>query len=264
MFPKLFDLGGFFLPSYGLLVAAGFLAGLTLASSLARRKNLDADLIANLAIYCALAGLLGAKLLMFAFDFEYYARHPDRLISLDTLLSAGIFHGGLLAAIGFAWYFVRRHRLPWLATADVLAPAAAVGHAIGRLGCFAAGCCWGARCDRPWAVTFTSKDAHELVGVPLGVPLHPTQLYEAAGTGLVALLLWRASLRPQPAGRVLALYLILYSAVRLLTESFREHQQETPFGLPLTWTQWISLALALAGIWLFRRVSGTRAGQVPG
>ena len=76
-------------------------------------------------------------------DFGEYARNPGLVFSLSTLQAAGIFYGGLIAALGTAYVYMRRHGLPILATADVLAPGAALGHAIGRLGCFAAGCCWG-------------------------------------------------------------------------------------------------------------------------
>jgi len=249
MFPKIFSLDGFFLPAYGLLVAIGFLAGMGLALRLARRAGLPVETIGNLAIYCALAGLAGAKLLMFVMDFPYYAENPGRIFSLDTLLSAGVYYGGLLAALLFAWFYIRRHGLPWWKTADVFAPGVALGHAIGRLGCFAAGCCWGSRCDRPWAVVFTDPQAHELTGVPLGVPLHPAQLYEAAATGFIAAWLrWRIA-RPHAEGTILAWYLALYSGARFLIEFFRHHDQPFPAaGVPLTWTQWIALALCAAGV----------------
>lgn len=253
MFPKLISIGGFYLPTYGVFVALGFLAGLWLAGRLAARNGLDAAKVADLAIYCALAGLAGAKLLMFALNADFYSRHPEALFSFETLLSAGVYHGGFLAALVFAWVYVRRQKLPWLRTADALAPATAVGHAIGRLGCFAAGCCWGARCERPWAVTFTNPDAHQLTGVPLHVPLHPAQLYEAGLTALVAALTWRAAVRPHPPGRVLGLYLVTYSAARIFVEFFREHDQAPPLGGPLTWTQWIAVALAVAGVVLLAR-----------
>ena len=162
MFPKIFTVGDFFLPTYGVLVALGFLAGLAVTLRLARRAGIDTEKISNLAVYCALAGLAGAKLMMFAFDFNYYSTHPERIFSLETLLSAGVYYGGFLAALGFAWFYVKREKLPWLPVADAFAPGVALGHTIGRLGCFAAGCCWGTECDRPWAVTFTSSDAHAL------------------------------------------------------------------------------------------------------
>ena len=254
MFPKLFSVDGFFLPTYGLMVAAGFLAGMGLTLRLARRNGLDLEKTANLAIYCALAGLAGAKLLMFLMDFPYYAENPGRIFSLDTLLSAGVYYGGFLAALLFAWFYIRRQGLPWWKTADVFAPGVALGHAIGRLGCFAAGCCWGSECDRPWAVTFTNPEAHELTGVPLGVPLHPAQLYEAAATALVAAWLYARSRRAHGEGEILAWYLTLYSAARFSIEFFRHHEQPFPVpSVPLTWTQWIALALGAGGAWLLAR-----------
>jgi phosphatidylglycerol:prolipoprotein diacylglycerol transferase len=264
MLPKLISIGDFYLPTYGVFVALGFLAGLWLAGRLAARKGLDAARVTDLAIYCALAGLAGAKLLMFALNADYYSRHPGALFSFDTLLSAGVYHGGFLAALGFAWFYVRRQGLPWLPTADVLAPATALGHAIGRLGCFAAGCCWGARCGRPWAVTFTNPDAHLLTGVPLNVPLHPTQLYEAVLTASAAALSWRAALRPHRPGQILGLYLVAYSAARIAVEFFREHDQGPAFGGPLTWTQWIAAGLAVSGAYLLMRRPRNLSGKPPG
>ncbi len=254
MFPKILDMGGFFLPAYGLLVAIGFLAGMGLALRLARRAGLNVEAVGNLAIYCALAGLAGAKLLMFVMDFPYYSENPGRIFSLDTLLSAGVYYGGFLGALLFAWFYIRRQQLPWWKTADVFAPGIALGHAIGRLGCFAAGCCWGSECHRPWAVTFTNPAAHELTGVPLGIPLHPAQLYEAAATALVALFLYLRIRRPHAEGEILAWYLALYSSARFFIEFFRHHDQPFPIeAIPLTWTQWIALALCAAGIVLLNR-----------
>ena len=248
MFPKLITIGDFFLPTYGVMVALGFLAGIWLTTKLARRAGLDTEKVFNLAIYCALSGLAGAKLLMFIMDFEYYSKNPGRVFSLDTLLSAGVYYGGFLAALVFAWIYMRRQGLPWLKTADVFAPGVALGHAIGRLGCFAAGCCWGSVCERPWAVTFTNPDAHQLTGVPLDIPLHPAQLYESAAVALLALLLYRLSIKPHADGKILALYLALYSPTRLGIEFFRAHEQAFPFNGPLSWTQWIAVGLGLAGI----------------
>ncbi len=261
MFPKLISFGGFFLPTYGLLVAAGFLAGMGLTLRLARRAGLPVETVGNLAVYCALSGLAGAKLLMFVMDFPYYSENPGRIFNFDTLLSAGVYYGGFLGALAFAWFYIRRHRLPWWETADVFAPGIALGHAIGRLGCFAAGCCWGSRCERPWAVVFTNPDAHELTGVPLGIPLHPAQLYEAAATFLVAGWLYLRIRRPHAGGEILAWYLASYSGARFLIEFFRHHDQPFPIAaIPLTWTQWIAAALCAAGLaflWRHRQRSAT-------
>ena len=148
---------------------------------------------------------------------------------------------------------MRRTHLPGLKTADVFAPAIALGHGIGRLGCFSAGCCWGVLCHRPWAVTFTNPVSNRLVGVPLGVPLHPTQLYEAcAEFAIFGILYWRIG-KPHAAGSIIALYLMLYGAVRFVVEFYRFHDQGNLFGGPLDTSQWISLAFLVAGAVYFAR-----------
>ncbi len=251
MFPKLIEVGGFFLPTYGVLVTTGFLLGLWITLRLARESGANGEAITNLAVSCALAGILGAKLGMFLFDSGYYAQHPEEIFSAGTLQAGGVFQVGLLLAVVVAWWYMRKTKLPGLATADLFAPGIALGHAVGRIGCFSAGCCWGAACDRPWAVTFTNPDASRLVGVPLGVPLHPTQLYEAAAEAVIFVVLWRFVHRPHRSGSVIGLYLVLYSTVRFLVEFVRAHEQSLKLGLSNT--QWISLALLATGIWLLLR-----------
>jgi phosphatidylglycerol---prolipoprotein diacylglyceryl transferase len=260
MLPYLFTIFGFHLPTYGLLVALAFLVALALTAKLARRENMDSETILNLGIYCAMAGIGGAKLMMILVDLPEYARDPARLFSLATLQAAGIFYGGLLAALIMAWFYMRRKHLPLLATADVLAPGIALGHSIGRLGCFAAGCCWGKQATLPWAVTFTRPEARDLVGVPLDIPLHPTQLYEALAELIIFVILYRLISRPHRPGAIIGLYLVLYSIVRFLDDFLRDPQQPNPFGGPFNNAQWISLALIAIVIaaW-FKASSGQRS-----
>lgn len=246
MYPKLLEFGDLFVPAYGVFVALGFLAGIWLARRLAPKAAIDPDRLTDLAIYCAIFGLLGSKLLMFIFDWREYAAHPGRILSMSTLMSAGVYHGGFFAALLFAWFYVRRMKMDFLRTADVLAPGLALGHAVGRLGCFAAGCCWGRECERAWAVTFRDPDANALTGVPLHVPLHPTQLYESAATALVAVILVFFFNRLRAPGQIFGLYLALYGAARAITEAFRMHDQAPPLA-GLTWTQWIAILLGVLG-----------------
>lgn len=252
MHPRLIAIDGFFIPTYGVLVAIAFLTGLSVAVRNARKLALDPEKATNLAVYAALAGLLGSKLLMFAFDWRYFAARPAEIFSLSTLQAAGVFQGGLVLGAATGLFYMKRAGLPVLPTLDAFAPAIALGHAIGRLGCLAAGCCWGTACDRPWAITYTNPDA--TTGVPLGVPLHPAPLYESAL--LLVLFLWlRRSFRGAHApGSVFAQYLIASSLIRFGVEFFRHHEQALPLGLPLSVTQWIALALAGAGgvLWLRR------------
>lgn len=253
MFPQLLKIGDFFIPTYGVLVTTGFLLGLWVATRLARKSGLDSDAVLNLGIACALAGIVGAKLLMVISDFNYYWQNPREFFSLSTLQAGGVFQGGLILAVLVAWVVVRRSKLPGIATADVLAPGVALGHAIGRLGCFSAGCCWGLECHRPWAVTFRNPVANQLFGTPLDVPLHPTQLYEAGAEALIFVVLYRRFLHAHRPGAIIGLYLVLYSSARFLIEFVREHDQPNPFDGPLSWAQWIALATLAAGIWLLMR-----------
>jgi phosphatidylglycerol:prolipoprotein diacylglycerol transferase len=255
MLPQLIKIGDFFVPTYGVLVTLGFLAGLWVVSRLALRSGLNREAVLNLGIYCALAGILGAKLLMFILDFNYYRQNPREIFSFSTLQAGGVFQGGLVLALVTAFFYMRKVKLPGLLTADVLAPGVALGHAIGRLGCFSAGCCWGLECHRFWAVTFTNPVANQLFGTPLNVPLHPAQLYEAGAEALTFIILFTRFRRPHRAGEILGLYLVLYSSVRFVVEFFRYHDQANPFGGPLSSPQWIALATLLLGAWLLARKS---------
>jgi phosphatidylglycerol:prolipoprotein diacylglycerol transferase len=241
MYPEILHIS--FLHTYGVLVALGFLAAVWMATRLARGAGIDADAVANLGIYCALAAMVGAKLMMFVVDPD--ARRD--MFSWASLQAGGVFYGGLIAALAVSWWYMRKTRLPPLATADVFAPAIALGHAIGRLGCFSAGCCWGVRCDLPWAVTFRNPVANDITGVPLNVPLHPTQLYESlAEFAIFAVLFWRIR-KPHPKGAIIGLYLMLYGAARFAVEFYRYHEQGNLWGSPLDTSQIISLALIALG-----------------
>ena len=253
------------MPTYGVLVALGFLVGLYVAGRLARQAGLDAEKVSSLGIYLALAAIVGAKLLLIAQNWDAYAQNPGRLFSLSSLQAGGVFYGGLLAALAVALWYPRKVGLPVLPTADVFAPAVAVGHSIGRLGCFAAGCCWGKPSDLPWAMAFSDPLAHEYVGVPLGIHLHPTQLYEAVGTFLIALFLLARFRKPHAPGTILGLYLVVYSAFRFGVEFLRDSAERNfPFDGPLSVTQWVAIGLVLAGIAVLLRRERSTAGAAVG
>ncbi len=243
MYPKLISIGSFYIPTYGVLVALGFLAGLAVALRLGRRAGLNPDKIANLAVYCAIAGIVGAKLFMFLFDLGDYIRDPGQIFSLETLQAAGVFHGGFIVALLVAIFYMHRQHLPAFKTMDAFAPGIVLGQSIGRLGCFAAGCCWGRECTLPWGVRFRSDFA---APVPLNVNLHPVQLYESAADLLIFFFLYRRAVRGHRPGEIIGLYLVLYSIARFIIEFYRVHEQALvgPFSL----TQWIALALLVLGI----------------
>ncbi len=253
MHPEAFRIGGYLQSTYGVMVTLAFLIGLWMAARLGRKAGLDTETLVNLGIYVGLSALVGAKLFMIVSDVGYYWRNPGELFTLATFRAGGVFFGGLMCALLVAFLYLRRKGLPGLEVADVFAPAIALGHAVGRVGCFLAGCCWGQPSELPWAVTFTDPLAHQLFGTPLGVRLHPTQLYEALAEAVIFVILYWRFRRPHRPGAVIGLYLLLYSGARFLVEFVRAHDQANPLLGPLLLEQWTALALAAGGAWLLGR-----------
>jgi len=251
MYPEVFHLS--FLHTYGVLVAAAFLIGLWMASRLGKQGGLNPDKITSLASYCGLSAILGAKLMMIVVDFNHYRENPGDIFSLSTLQAGGVFYGGLILALAVAWWYMRKESLPLGPTADAFAPAIALGHGIGRLGCFSAGCCWGVECHLPWAVTFTNPVANDLTGVPLYRPLHPTQLYESIAEFVIFAILFRRFQKPHASGAIIGLYMALYGSARFVVEFFRYHEQGNLWGGPLDTSQWISALLVAAAVALVMR-----------
>lgn len=248
MHPKLITIGSFYIPTYGVLVALGFLAGLFVTVRLARRAGLSPEKVTNLAVYCAMAGIVGAKLCMFLFDLPSYVADPGQIFTLETLQAGGVWHGGFILALIVAILYMRKQQIPALRTMDCFGPGIVLGQGIGRLGCFSAGCCWGTPTNLPWGVRFHSDFA---APVPLNVPLHPAQLYECFADLLIFAFLYRYFRRAHRAGNVIALYLILYSSARFVIEFFRYHEQGL-FG-PFSLTQWLALGLFALGIGIWFR-----------
>ena len=254
MHPVLIHLGPFTLYTYGLLVATGVLLGLWLARRQAARAGLDAERVWNLGIYMVLAALVGAKLWLVVADWGYYLGHPRDIFTFGTLLSGGTYYGGFLTALVVAALYSRHFHLRFLPLADVYAAPLALGHAIGRLGCFAAGCCYGKPTSLPWGVTFINPYANALVGTPLGIPLHPTQLYEAAAEFATFIFLVILGRRQRFTGELFAAYAVLYGVTRGTIEFFRGDPDRTLLaGGAFSLMQVVSVALILIGGWLLLR-----------
>ena len=241
MYPRLLDLGPLSVYSYGLLLAAAYLAGLQLAIVRARRLGLDSGRVMDLGIWVIVSALVGAKLLLVAVDFEYFLRNPADLFSI--VRSGGVFYGGLILAVLVGVWHIRRHRLPLWPVCDAFAPGIALGHVIGRVGCLLGGCCYGMPTRVAWAVTFSDPFAAENAGTPLGVPLHPTQLYEAGAELLILAALLALERRGRPfAGRTFWGYMLAYAVSRFVIEFYRGD----PRGMvgPVSTSQLISIVLA--------------------
>src|SRR6266481_2467385 len=241
MYPRLFELGPITLYTYGVLLAAAYLLGLKLARVRAQRRGLDANRVLDLGIYIIISALVGAKRLLLITDFKSFTADPRELLTLAR--SGGVFYGGLIVAVVVALWYIRRVGLPLWTTCDVFAPGIALGHVVGRFGCLFAGCCFGKPTSKPWGITFTDPFAASNVGTPLGVPLHPTQLYEAGAEFLIlVLLLWIERKSRGFAGRTFWLYMLLYAVSRFIIEFYRGDERGT-VGMFST-SQFISVLLA--------------------
>jgi phosphatidylglycerol:prolipoprotein diacylglycerol transferase len=220
MYPILVEIGSFPIYTYGVLLAAAYLLGLQLALVRARRLGLDPGRVMDLGIWIIVSALVGAKLLLLVVEWDTYGRSFNDVLTL--VRSAGVFYGGLVVAVLVAMWYMWRHRLPIWPVSDAFAPGIALGHVIGRLGCFFAGCCFGRQTSVPWAVTFHSEYAAQNVGTPINVPLHPTQLYEAGAELLIlgALLVLEKRGRHFP-GRTFWGYMLLYGISRFVIEFYR-------------------------------------------
>jgi phosphatidylglycerol:prolipoprotein diacylglycerol transferase len=250
VFPRLLHLGSFSLPTYGFMAALGLIFGLILIVKLGREQGLDPDKLWNLGIIAILSGIVGAKLLYFVTDAD--AR--QNIFSLATLQAGGVWSGGVVLALIMCIWYMRRNRLPVLRTCDVFAPGIALGHAFGRVGCFAAGCCYGRETHVPWAVTFHNHLANEIVGTPLGIPLHPTQLYEMVlelcNAAFLVWLLRRKSFE----GEIIGTYMIIYGIGRFFIEFFRGDPGRGVFLGWMSGTQAIAIGLVIFGglLWMRR------------
>ncbi|MEM7244230.1 MAG: prolipoprotein diacylglyceryl transferase [Acidobacteriota bacterium] len=227
---------------YGLMVALGLIAALTLTGKLARRRGMDPKAVQDVLAWSCLAGLLGAKLLLVFEQPSDFFREP-----LALLLQGGVFYGGVLAAAVVTPVLAHRKGLPLHALADVCAPALALGHAFGRIGCFLAGCCWGRACDLPWAVVYHSEHAvaHHSLG---GLAVHPVQVYEAGGELLLMLgALWLFS-RQRFAGQTWWTYVVAYGALRTWLETYRGDPRGRWFGDLLSTSQVVGIGAMVIGL----------------
>ena len=227
MFPILVKIGPLTIHTYGFTMAVGVAFGLWFIYAQAKKAGLDANRIMDAAFYTIIVSLIGAKLILFISNISYYMDYPRELFALAR--SGGVFQGGLTFGVIYAFWYFRRKKIPTWPTADLIAPALALGHGFGRLGCFSAGCCYGSECSLPWAAVFKNEYAANLTGVHLNTPLHPVQLYEAIlnfiNFGILTIILKKKKFD----GQVFAFYIINYSVIRFFTEYFRGDHSENIF-----------------------------------
>jgi phosphatidylglycerol:prolipoprotein diacylglycerol transferase len=241
--------------SYGFLIAVGFFLGILLATREARRLGENPEKILDLSFYILVAAIVGSRLFYVLTTWESYAENPLEIIKIWK--GGLVFYGGFLGAVTAAVVYMRLNRLPFWKTADILAPSLALGQALGRLGCFLAGCCYGRPSDVPWAVTFTDQRCL----APVNTPLHPTQLYSAFTNLAIFIILWALSRRNRIPGRVFWTYVLLYGLTRSIIETLRgDFRGAEVFGL-LSISQ--TLGLTGAAVAIVMLVRANRKASIP-
>ncbi len=232
MYPVLFRIGDFEITSFGLLVGIAALVGLWVFGREVARSGLP-DTASNAAVAGVLGGLIGAKLL---WAIEFSGREP--LAGLIFSRGGLSWFGGLLGGAGSGLWMLRRAGVPIVSGLAAAAPALAIGHAIGRIGCFLVGDDYGRPTDLPWGIAFPN-------GLPpTDVPVHPTQLYEAFLLMPIAWLLFRWRRGGTPDAVVFGRYLVLAGSLRFGIEFIRVNR---PILGPFTLAQLIALALIVSG-----------------
>ncbi|NQT10421.1 MAG: prolipoprotein diacylglyceryl transferase [Desulfobacteraceae bacterium] len=242
MHPVLLKLGSFSIYTYGFFIAMGFIAGILLAKSEAKKLGEDPEKIMDLSFYVLIAAILGSRLLYIFINPEIFL---SDILEIFRIWNGGlVFYGGFIAALIVGLSYLKIKKMPLWRTMDIAALSLVLGQFLGRLGCFSAGCCYGKACNLPWAVTFTNPDTL----APIGIPLHPTQLYHAISNLSIFVFLWFFRRRKKFSGQLFWLYVMLYAVSRSFIEIFRgDFRGEPVFGV-LSVAQAIGIIMAPAAV----------------
>jgi phosphatidylglycerol:prolipoprotein diacylglycerol transferase len=243
MIPDVLHIGPVPIHLFGIFLALAFLAAGSVAGREFARSGYDPAAASTCVVWAAVGGIVGARLWLVLDAWHEFVRAPA-----SFLLTGGgfVWYGGLLGGAVAVTVCFRREGIPWLRGADAVAPAIALGQAIGRIGCQVAGDGdWGRETTLPWGMSYP----YAVVGwdKPPGVRVHPTPVYECLAYLVIFLVLWRMRRDPVPDGAVFSTYLVLTGLARFLVEFVR---MNPPFVLGLTQAQVTSLVLMAVGGWL--------------
>ena len=250
MHPELFG----FVKSYGLMLDISFVLGVWLCVRRGRTRGLGTDTVITFSFAVLVSSIVGVRLFYVLTHLDQFAPWYRVFYIWDGGLTL---YGGIVLATATVWWLARRRGIPFLAMADIMAPAVALGIGITRIGCFLSGCCFGLPTRLPWGVTFPTACA---AGSHFpGEPIHPTQLYSSLGGFLVFAALLLLERRPAPTGATFGRFLCLYGLVRFGVEFLRYHDAQAHAPLGLSDSQWISFALIAGGLLLLRSLHRRRS-----
>jgi len=242
MYPELFNIGPLTLHTYGVFVAIGFLVGIFTATKTGKKLDIDPNRVLDMGFIIILSGIIGSRIAYILINFSHYTAYP---LDIFKLWQGGlVFSGGLVAVILVIMWYTKRHGYNIWTIGDLWTPAAAIGQAIGRIGCFFAGCCYGKPTDIPWCVIFTNPKSI----ATLNVPLHPTQLYSSLSSFIIFIILLILQSKKKFEGQVFLWFLILHSTARLFIERFRGDARGVIITNNFTMTQMLALVILIAAV----------------
>lgn len=256
MHPVLFRFGDITLYTYGMFVGLGFISALWFATRSASRYGIDPPVISDIFLVIIVSSILGARLLYVVQNASAYRDDP---LSVFKFWNGGlVFYGGFIGALIATVLYCRIKKLAVWLTADLLAPAIALGHAVGRVGCFFAGCCYGKECHLPWAVIF--HDPESLA--PTGIELHPTQLYSVITNVMLFLFLLWLRKRSRFDGMVFWVYILCYGLLRSFVEFFRGDLRGTFLMDTLSFSQGVGILMSMAAVIMLIYLSGKHHARI--
>lgn len=243
--PVAFTILGLPVRWYGLILVAAAGVAIWLGQRGARRRGIEPSLVWDAAVWVGVAALVGGRVLyVIQNELPTLAEHPAHV--LMVWMGGLSFYGGLIGAIVALALFARRRGIPLLVALDIAAPGAAIGQAIGHVGCLIGGDSYGIPTTLPWAVIYRNGGAM----APQNIPLHPTQAYEAILLAVLFVGLWvgRERLTTLGAGVTASAYLLGLAVIRFGLFFLRD---EPSVLLGLKTAQWIGLGIAVAAVALF-------------
>ncbi|MCF6247006.1 MAG: prolipoprotein diacylglyceryl transferase [Desulfobacula sp.] len=255
MYPILLSIGSFKLYTYGFFIAVGFLAAMWISKRLARPQNIAPQTITDVYFVIMLSAIAGARALYVFISFDAY---KNNLFDIFKIWNGGlVFFGGFCAAILCSIVYIKKRNLPLWTIADIIAPGVALGHAFGRIGCFFAGCCYGKVCDLPFAVQYSHPESL----APLGVLLHPTQIYSVISNLILFFILLALHKKKKFDGQVFLIYIMLYSFFRSIIEFFRGDFRGDFFFDFISLSQGIGLSVSIVACFLLIKLSLNRSNH---
>ena len=245
MHNEILSIGSFTIYGYGLMIAVGFAAAVLIGMKRAPKFGLVPDHFFNIAVYGTILGFVGSKLLYYITELDQLIKDPSLMLNFSE---GFVVYGGVLGGVLTAMVYCRKKKIDFIPYFDLAMPPVIIAQGFGRIGCFLAGCCYGAGTDAWYGVIFPPSSVS-----PSGIPLIPTQLISSAGDFIIGFILIAVSRKNKTPGRIGAMYMLLYGTGRFIIEYFRNDPRGTVGTLSTS--QFISVFTVLAAAVILFKIS---------